>query len=136
MTGVEAGGAAESVLQAEMGVDQEVAAILLAAVREIGIGGLAKERRFPVDFSANALISVGDIPVAYIAAMMLPMAVPAMRSTGMWFSSIHWITPISESPRAAPPLSARPIRGRLRWGRSRGRRGGELRRYPHIVRQP
>ena len=41
------------------------------------------------------------------------MLVPTTTSTGMWCSSSHSSTPTCAIPRAAPPPSASPIRGRV-----------------------
>ena len=46
----------------------------------VGAGRMTSSQSRP---SANFWISAGDMPVAYMAATMLPMLVPAMRSTGM-----------------------------------------------------
>ena len=67
VAGIESVGAAQSVFQAEAGVDQKVAAILLAAIGEIAESRLGRKASSQSIFSANSRISAGDMPVAYIA---------------------------------------------------------------------
>ena len=45
--------------------------------------------------------------------MSEPMLVPAMQSTGTWYSSSTLRTPTCAAPRAPPPESTKQIRGRL-----------------------
>src|SRR4029453_17396996 len=52
------------------------------------------------------------MPEAYAPATSPPMLVPTMKSMGMWCSSNHSSTPTCAMPRALPPPSASPMRGR------------------------
>ena len=84
------------------------------------------------DQSANAVSSIASaivassrplLPDANSAATRLPADVPTTRSGAMPFSSSAWITPMWAKPRAAPPPSARPMRGRRGGGGGGG--GGD-----------
>jgi len=59
-------------------------------------------------------------PDANSAATRLPADVPTTRSGAKPFSSSAWITPMWAKPRAAPPPSARPMRGRRGGGGGAG----------------
>ena len=62
--------------------------------------------------SAIAASSRPFLPDANSAATRLPAEVPTTRSGAKPFSSSAWMTPMWAKPRAAPPPSARPMRGR------------------------
>ncbi len=62
-------------------------------------------------FSAIVSSSRPVRPDAYSAATRLPAEVPVTMSGWMPFSSSTSITPMWAKPRAAPPPSARPMRG-------------------------
>ena len=55
--------------------------------------------------------SAAESPDAYRPPTTAPMLVPAMASTGTWFSSSTLSTPMCAAPRAPPPDSTRPMRG-------------------------
>ena len=57
--------------------------------------------------------SVGVLPLAYRAATTLPAEVPVTKSTWMPCSCSTCSTPMWAKPLAAPPPSARPMRGSL-----------------------
>ena len=61
-------------------------------------------------------MSSTDMPDAYSPPTSAPMLVPAMQSTGMCSSSIMRSTLMCAMPRAPPPPSARPMRGRVSPG--------------------
>ena len=60
----------------------------------------------------------GDSPLAYAAPIAEPALVPAMQSIGTRSDSRTRSTPTWAKPRAPPPESARPTRGRLAGGGS------------------
>ena len=62
---------------------------------------------------ATRASSVPLRPAAYRAATKLPALVPTTKSGRMPASSSTWITPMWAKPRAAPPPSAKPMRGGL-----------------------
>jgi hypothetical protein len=74
--------------------------------------------------SASAASWEPLLPEAYSAATKLPAEVPTIRSGRIPLSSNTWITPMCEKPRAAPPPSARPMRGGFGGGFAAGAGGG------------
>ena len=66
-------------------------------------------------------------PAAYSPPTTAPMLVPATASIGMRISSSARMTPTCAAPRAPPPLSTRPMRGRSAAG-PRARRRPSARR--------
>src|ERR1700739_1257127 len=58
-------------------------------------------------------ISRAERPLAYRPPTTAPMLVPAIASSGTWSSSSTLRTPMCAAPRAPPPESTKPMRGRL-----------------------
>ena len=92
-------------------------------------GARSRSRSCQSSVRNTSVISSPSSPAAYRPPMTAPMLVPATASMGMRISSSAWITPTCAAPRAPPPLSTSPMRGRsgaacgcrVRCGSPRGR---------------
>ena len=68
-------------------------------------------------------ISRADRPLAYRPPTTAPMLVPAIASTGTCICSSTFSTPMCAVPRAPPPDSTSPTRGRWPAGSAAGGAG-------------
>ena len=75
-------------------------------------GGRSRKASCQFSERINVSISAPDMPEAYKPPTTAPMLVPAIASTGTCISSSTFSTPTCAAPRAPPPLSTNPTRGR------------------------
>ncbi len=103
--------------QAERKLHEEVLVLLLATERQLRARRAVAEGVLPVERAHDALdVLSGKAAWRTSPPTTAPMLVPAIASIGMRISSSTFSTPMCAAPRAPPPESTRPMRGRADRG--------------------